>query len=378
MALLAPSVADAAVLGSRRASVARRRGLPRDARAAALGLGGATRRGPGRLTTRIPKAPRAFFGAGDDEKDPFKRHRLRDPAPFPESIGVGFQCALVGAKTAVTHPSEVWAPRLGATLVVAVALDVGGTTLTGSWLNPGEDAGALWTLVERVALVAVDGAWLLVSPLVAIAVVQQLLPLLGEKILFDALKAPPPGESPTGESPTGESPTGESRSVASSSASSSATPCTLAALRIARVAQLEASDGLGLGSLGVAAARAQSLATIAGVAVPMGVGVSLVPVVGPFLAGALAAAVASYSLTWELLDPYFDKAGLDFDAQERVVRSNAVALTCFGVPFSLALAVPFFGPMTVAVAQGAAAEVVWRVLERDPEAEARRAEMAES
>ena len=369
MALLAPSVADAAVLGSRRAGVARRRGLPRDARAAALGPGGATRRGPGtpgRLTT-TPIAPRAFFGKGDETKDPFKRHRLRDPTPFPESIGVGFQCALVGAKTAVTNPSQVWGPMTGATLVVAVALDVGGTTLPGRWLNPGEDAGALWTLVERVALVAVDGAWLLVSPLVAIAVVQQLLPLLGEKILFDALKAPPPGESPTGESPTGESPT-----------SSSATPSTLAASRTARVAQLEASDGLGLRSLGVAAARAQSLATLAGVAVPIGVGVSLVPVAGPFIAGALAAAVAAYSLTWELLDPYFDKAGLDFEAQERVVWGNAVALTCFGVPFSLALAVPFFGPMTVAVAQGAAAEVVWRVLERDPESEARRTEIAES
>ncbi len=361
MALLAPSVADAAVLGSRRAGVARRRGLPRDARAAALGPGGATRRGPGRFTTQTI-APRAFFGTGDDEKDPFKRHRLRDPTPFPESIGVGFQCALVGAKTAVTNPSQVWGPMTGATLVVAVALDVGGTTLTGRWLNPGEDAGALWTLVERVALVAVDGAWLLVSPLVAIAVVQQLLPLLGEKILFDALKAP------TVESPTGP------RTVASSSAA----PSTLAALRTARVAQLEASDGLGLRSLGVAAARAQSLATLAGVAVPIGVGVSLVPVAGPFIAGALAAAVAAYSLTWELLDPYFDKAGLDFEAQERVVRGNAVALTCFGVPFSLALAVPFFGPMTVAVAQGAAAEVVWRVLERDPEVEARRAEIAES
>ena len=58
--------------------------------------------------------------------------------------------------------------------------------------------------------------------------------------------------------------------------------------------------------------------------------------------------------------------------------SNCVALTCFGVPFSLALAVPVVGPMTVAVAQGAAAEVVWRVLERDPEAEARRVEIAES
>ena len=103
MALLAPSVADAAVLGSRQAGVARRRGLPRDARAAALGPGGATRRGPGRFTTQTI-APRAFFGKGDDEKDPFKRHRLRDPTPFPESIGVGFQCALVGAKTAVTNP----------------------------------------------------------------------------------------------------------------------------------------------------------------------------------------------------------------------------------------------------------------------------------
>ena len=376
MALLAPSVADAAVLGSRRAGVARRRGLPRDARAAALGPGGATRRGPGRFTTQTI-APRAFFGKGDDEKDPFKRHRLRDPTPFPASIGVGFQCALAGAKTAVTNPSQVWGPMTGATLVVAVALDVGGTTLTGRWLNPGEDAGALWTLVERVALVAVDGAWLLVSPLVAIAVVQQLLPLLGEKILFDALKAPT-GESPTGESPTGESPTGESPTGPRTVASSSATPSTLAALRTARVAKLEASDGLGLRSLGVAAARAQSLATLTGVAVPIGVGVSLVPVAGPFIAGALAAAVAAYSLTWELLDPYFDKAGLDFEAQERVVWGNAVALTCFGVPFSLALAVPFFGPMTVAVAQGAAAEVVWRVLERDPEAEARRAEIAES
>ena len=51
-----------------------------------------------------------------------------------------------------------------------------------------------------------------------------------------------------------------------------------------------------------------------------------------------------------------------------------MALTCFGVPFTrLPSRCAFFGPMTVAVAQGAAAEVVWRVLERDPEAEARRA-----
>ena len=50
-----------------------------------------------------------------------------------------------------------------------------------------------------------------------------------------------------------------------------------------------------------------------------------------------------------------------------------MALTCLRVPFSLALAVPFFEPMTVAVAQGAAAEVWCGGCSRgDPESEARR------
>jgi len=358
MAFLAPSGVDLATLGSRRVSLAHRRGRLGDVTPTQVRP--RRRRGPSTIT--ITTVPRAFLG-NDAEKDPFKRHRLRDPVPFPQSIGVGFQCALVGAKTAVTNPSDVWGPMTGATLLVAVALDAGGTYLTGQWLNPGEDAGALWTLIEGLALVVVDGAWLLVSPLIAIAVVQQLLPLLGEKILFDALKVPVGGSSSPGDSPGDESPVGDSP---------------LVALRSARVAELEGSDGLGLGSIGVAAARAQSLAGLAGLAVPLGLGLSLVPVAGPFAAGALATAVAAYSLTWELLDPYFEKAGLNFEAQEKVVWSNRVALTCFGVPFSLALAVPVVGPMTVAVAQGAAAEVVWRVLERDPEAEARRVEIAES
>ena len=174
MAFLAPSGVDLATLGSRRVSLAHRRGRLGDVTPTQVRP--RRRRGPSTLT--ITTVPRAFLG-NDAEKDPFKRHRLRDPVPFPQSIGVGFQCALVGAKTAVTNPSDVWGPMTGATLLVAVALDAGGTYLTGQWLNPGEDAGALWTLIEGLALVVVDGAWLLVSPLIAIAVVQQLLPLLG-------------------------------------------------------------------------------------------------------------------------------------------------------------------------------------------------------
>ena len=82
-----------------------------------------------------------------------------------------------------------------------------------------------------------------------------------------------------------------------------------------------------------------------------------------------AAAVAAYALAWELLDPYFDKAGLEFEAQERVVWANRFALVAFAAPFTAALAVPFVGPSASAVAQGAAGELVWRVLEKEPDVE---------
>ena len=112
MAFLAPSGVDLATLGSRRVSLAHRRGRLGDVTHAVRPR---RRRGPSTLT--ITTVPRAFLG-NDAEKDPFKRHRLRDPVPFPQSIGVGFQCALVGAKTAVTNPSDVCGPMTGATLSI--------------------------------------------------------------------------------------------------------------------------------------------------------------------------------------------------------------------------------------------------------------------
>ena len=93
------------------------------------------------------------------------------------------------------------------------------------------------------------------------------------------------------------------------------------------------------------------------------------PVAGPVASAAVAAAVAAYALAWELLDPYFDKAGLEFEAQERVVWANRFALVAFAAPFTAALAVPFVGPSASAVAQGAAGELVWRVLEKEPDVE---------
>ena len=286
--------------------------------------------------------PSALFGGGGDAYP----ETIREPLPLPEAVSTGLACALAGSKAALSSPSDAWKPLTAATLAVAVALEGAGFYAAGSFLTPGEDAGVVSSLIRRLTLVAVDGAWIFVAPLLAIAVVQQVLPLLGEKILFDGLRA-------------------------SAAAADDDQPSANAAAeaRARRIEALEASDGLGLRGIGVAASRARSLAALGAGAIPVGVGASLVPVAGPVASAAVAAAVAAYALAWELLDPYFDKAGLEFEAQERVVWANRFALVAFAAPFTAALAVPFVGPSASAVAQGAAGELVWRVLEKEPDVE---------
>ena len=288
--------------------------------------------------------PSALFGGGGDAYP----EGIREPLPLPEAVSTGLACALAGSKAALSSPSDAWKPLTAATLAVAVALEGAGFYAAGSFLSPGEDAGVVSSLISRLALVAVDGAWIFVAPLLAIAVVQQVLPLLGEKILFDGLRASAAAIAADDDQPSANA---------------------KAEARARRLEALEASDGLGLRGIGVAASRAQSLAALGAGAVPVGVGASLVPVVGPVASAAVAAAVAAYALAWELLDPYFDKAGLGFEAQERVVWANRFALVAFAAPFTAALAVPFVGPTASAMAQGAAGELVWRVLEKEPDVE---------
>ena len=290
--------------------------------------------------------PSALFGGGGDAYP----ETIREPLPLPEAVSTGLACALAGSKAALSSPSDAWKPLTAATLAVAVALEGAGFYAAGSFLTPGEDAGVVSSLIRRLALVAVDGAWIFVAPLLAIAVVQQVLPLLGEKILFDGLRA---SANRLADQPDSDQPSANAA----------------AETRARRIEALEASDGLGLRGIGVAASRARSLAALGAGAIPVGVGASLVPVAGPVASAAVAAAVAAYALAWELLDPYFDKAGLEFEAQERVVWANRFALVAFAAPFTAALAVPFVGPSASAVAQGAAGELVWRVLEKEPDVE---------
>jgi hypothetical protein len=298
----------------------------------------------------------AFFG-GDSwkDEDPLAATggKTRAPLPFPQAISVGLSCAVDGSKAALGRPSDAWKPLTAATVIISVALDGVGFYAASQFLRPGDDAGMIVTVFSKVALVAVDGAWVFVAPLLAIAIVQQVLPLLGEKILFDALKASAgmgvedeveeeeegrklsggeEGDGGGGEAEVGaaaatwsSSSSSSSDGEAAESASSSSSSSSSSSPRTARVRQLEDSGGLGLRGLGVAASKAQSLGGLGAAAVPVGLGLSFfIPVFGPIAATALATAVAAYTLAWELLDPYFDKAGLGFEQQEKVGRDRRI------------------------------------------------------
>ena len=297
---------------------------------------------------------RAFFG-----KDDAYPATLRPPMPLTEAVAVGLSCAVSGAKTALASPSDAWKPLTGAVAALALALDGAGFVAVSKVLSPGDDAGALARLFSELTIVAADGVCLLLAPLVALAVVQQVLPLLGEKILFDGARA-------------------AAAAAAAADAAASGAPDAPDApdapafqrtrlTRLARLEAMETSDGLGLRGLGVAASRTGTLASLTATATPVGAAATLVPGVGPFLAASLAALVASYALSWELLDPYFDKKGFGYEQQDKIMWANRFALCAFAAPFTVALAVPLFGPLAAAVAQGAAGTALWRVLEPDDE-----------
>lgn len=94
--------------------------------------------------------------------------------------------------------------------------------------------------------------------------------------------------------------------------------------------------------------------------------VSLIPVAGVILGPALQLYFTSRALGWELLDPYFEKLEVRFDAQHAFVKQHRGALVGFAFPFSLAMSIPLVGPLLFGVAQAAAGTLVVEVFEATP------------
>tara|TARA_B110000977_G_scaffold8296_1_gene11150 strand:+ start:2209 stop:2919 length:711 start_codon:yes stop_codon:yes gene_type:complete len=225
---------------------------------------------------------------------------------------VGLQCAVSGARTALASPSQAWKPFTGAVLGGALALDVGGFFLIARVLSPADDANGIAKLVSELAMLTTDGACLLLAPLVSFAVVQQALPLLGEKIFFDGARAavdPSFGGGVTGGN-VGDTSDEDDVDSVDDAKNVQLTATETIKEKLRAVSALESANGLGLRGIGAAASRTQALATLTAATIPIGAVVTFVPVAGPLIAAFMATLVASYALAWELLDPYFDKKNL--------------------------------------------------------------------
>jgi uncharacterized protein involved in cysteine biosynthesis len=90
---------------------------------------------------------------------------------------------------------------------------------------------------------------------------------------------------------------------------------------------------------------------------------SFVPLVGAVVAPLLQTWITARALSWELLEPYFDKLALDRRGQARVLDEHRTITVGFAVPFVFVMAVPILGPLVYGLAQGAAALLVAEVLE---------------
>lgn len=93
--------------------------------------------------------------------------------------------------------------------------------------------------------------------------------------------------------------------------------------------------------------------------------ISFIPIAGAVLGPLLQGYFTARALGWELLDPYFEKLHMRFDAQREFVKQHRGPLVGFALPFSLVMSIPLLGPLLFGVAQAAAGTLVLEIVERD-------------
>ena len=231
--------------------------------------------------------------------------------------GRGLQIALASAEV-----RRAYVQLAVALMVLAAVLTVALGWLLW-WLVPVDGDMSWVTWLGRWAL-RVGGALLalVAAPMAALFVVNLGLPFLGDRVFMAGLRAADPGA----------------------------------------VARLERSAELGLVASSVGGLR-RALSFL-GVTLALGA-LALVPFIGPVLGPPLQLAYAARTLSWELLDPYFERAGHDYPRQKRVIVARRATLVGFGLPWVAVMAVPFVGPLVFGLAQAAVAAVVLEDLEVD-------------
>jgi uncharacterized protein involved in cysteine biosynthesis len=249
---------------------------------------------------------------------------MTHPPAVPSSVPRGLQLAARGLRLALSSPEIRRAyVRLALVLVLlAVALSVAFGALVW-WMVPVEGDMSWMTWLGRWAL-RVGGSLLalVAAPMLALFVVNIGLPFLADGVFMAGMRAADP---------------------------------TIAA-------RLEQPSELGF----IAATLGSVRRAVYFVGVTLALfGLTLVPFLGPVLGPPLQLWYAARTLSWELLDPYFERRGHDYKHQQDIVRARRATLAGFGLPWAAVMALPFVGPLLFGLAQAAVASVVVEELERD-------------
>lgn len=248
------------------------------------------------------------------------------PRPIPTQrteFSAGLRAALRGLRVAGRSPEvrTTYARLVAVIFILAAGLDVGG--IWAVWHFTAVDPSSAWWVLVGLWMLRIAGIVivLLVAPLVAFFLVNTFFPLLSERVFFAALRVVAPE----------------------------------------RAAELQAREGMPI-SRGIAV-NLTRMVLFLGLTVAT-FAVSLLPAVGALLGPPLSMYFTARAMSWELLDPYFDKLQMDFAAQRRFVHEHRPALVGFGLPMGLVMAIPLAGPLFFGLAQAAAAVLVADVLER--------------
>lgn len=246
----------------------------------------------------------------------------RPVASTPKSgLYQGASAALRGLRFASAHPEVRAIYRRVMIVLFLASLALSALLLALLWhFTPIEPEASLWVELG-LWLVRIAGALVILfaSPILALTGVNALFPVLAERTFFAGLEVLAP----------------------------------------AQARALMASEGLGFAA-GLRLSLRRLLHFLA--VTVLCFAVTLIPVIGAVLGPLLQISATARALTWELLDPYFDRRRMGYAEQRAFLRARRGAIIGFGAPLSLLLGLPIVGPLFFGLAQGGAAVLVAEVL----------------
>lgn len=235
--------------------------------------------------------------------------------------------ALRGLKVALASPEvrRVYLQLAGALVLTSLVLAAGLGWLVWRFFPVPEDMSSLRELLTWGLRIAGMILATLAAPLLALFVVNIVFPFLGERVFMAGLRVVDP----------------------------------------ARADELMAAEGLGFSTSVLGSVR--RLVYFVGVTLLV-FALTLVPLLGTLLGPFAQLWFTARMLSWELLDPYFERRGLVYAEQRALLRQQRATMFGFGTPYTLLLALPIVGPLGFGLAQAAAALLVSESLEpRDAE-----------